>query len=1338
MSYQENILQAVDMVVSQRLHEMSFDKTIVCRVENDENTKKGEYTVSYQAMTMVVYAANPEEEYKKGQDVYVTVPQGDFNLRKIIIGYVSPSEIPTYLYTNPMKYLVKLSDNLIADEAILNSENSSAAAINNSIILRDYSEEGNMPPIKYLCFAADFSTSGTPDYAKKYGIKIIGEGVLKENKTVKEKFEWTFDSTKFQGNPYAFNGLFRQEQLFNIERFSELNNLTIELLDDNFPVTVSNIELVYGYAKEDLTKDNIYDKIILYEENEKDIYSENDKTLILKLQYIKKENENITIEPVADGDVTWYVYYVGAEDQGIGRNWGVLQDITSNQLDLTGEQYNLKLNNNDTIKINLPDPEMKSLQIIAKYKDLVSNNLVFLEENEKDLQSALTGSGIELVSDKTNFLYNGANNELIDNQNKGTITAKLTGAAIWLEGMAVTWKIPKKGSMFTEPEGDEVDKTSDNDYYIINHKVKHKTDPTLTFKVQDNYILGATNNVIKCEAIYPDYGAVYDSISIGFDIKGTAGTEYTFKIEIENEYDHMPWGYFADTEQAATIKATAVFLDPSGKEVTEGFSYDNVSWSFASEYINPTSDYSFFAPKTGTGKEFVFQLNKENFQNGDRRKNYHGILKAKFLQSYTVNENGNKVQFETYCPIVVNLRPGLTGYSGASQVLYDFQGGNPQYSQDVYDIIGVKLDNIDNFKIYQKDEDNPIIKLKDNKLYPSSLMPSGNLPKATVTKGGYQSGSYHQILIPLLIMRNSYTSDLLNSWNEDDLVIDNNNNKNYILTRMIGAGTKNSQNQFSGVFMGAVGSETNNDATTGLYGYKDGTLRFKFTEKGEGYIGTGDDNHIEFADGKFEIKTKKFTLDSTKLYLSGDTTNKNGYYFNLGNKLTFDGSNLNIVGSGTFTGSITASSGKIDNLIIAPNHYIYVPSTKDVNTNVLTSYGFGFMGNGGSTGTNPVFYAGYDITKNSAGTPYPSGAQAWREHTAFSIAYNGSFNAGRTTKNTALFHYNAVKNAIYIRDINGNTVFSVETDPSKITFNAPITGYVSQSAFDTYKNDVTANYALKTSITGANIVGWGINSSKFYISSNNGEVFSVTSSGLTVKGHIEASSGTFKGTLQAGSILGNDTNGVKCTIKDGKWVLGGLSTNSNGEAYTQLIIGKSSIQLKNIPTTPGSGGNSIISVSENRIELHGGSSSILMGYYLNGNLTGTWYYENKEIATDGSGSDYRIKHDINPLSQKYSTFFDQLEPISFIYNQNNKFNYGTSQRVHLGFIANNVEKALVNSNLTNQDFAGLVIQDMGTEEETYFLRYYEFVPLNTWQIQKLKIRVAELETELAEIKEKLQ
>ena len=39
------------------------------------------------------------------------------------------------------------------------------------------------------------------------------------------------------------------------------------------------------------------------------------------------------------------------------------------------------------------------------------------------------------------------------------------------------------------------------------------------------------------------------------------------------------------------------------------------------------------------------------------------------------------------------------------------------------------------------------------------------------------------------------------------------------------------------------------------------------------------------------------------------------------------------------------------------------------------------------------------------------------------------------------------------------------------------------------------------------------------------------------------------------------------------------------------------------------------------------------------------------------------------------------------------------------------------------------------EEDAYMsIRYTEFIPLNTWEIQKLKARVAELEKEIKELK----
>jgi hypothetical protein len=128
---------------------------------------------------------------------------------------------------------------------------------------------------------------------------------------------------------------------------------------------------------------------------------------------------------------------------------------------------------------------------------------------------------------------------------------------------------------------------------------------------------------------------------------------------------------------------------------------------------------------------------------------------------------------------------------------------------------------------------------------------------------------------------------------------------------------------------------------------------------------------------------------------------------------------------------------------------------------------------------------------------------------------------------------------------------------------------------------------------------------------------------------------------------------------------------------------------------------------------------------------GTWIMKGTEEA---STSDKNYKNTIHSLSDKYSTLFDSLKPSTF------KFNDGTSNRFHVGFIAQEVEEAIVNADLTTQDFAGLVIdksinEETNQEEERYYLRYGEFIALNTNEIQKLKQRVISTEKEIVELKQ---
>ena len=91
---------------------------------------------------------------------------------------------------------------------------------------------------------------------------------------------------------------------------------------------------------------------------------------------------------------------------------------------------------------------------------------------------------------------------------------------------------------------------------------------------------------------------------------------------------------------------------------------------------------------------------------------------------------------------------------------------------------------------------------------------------------------------------------------------------------------------------------------------------------------------------------------------------------------------------------------------------------------------------------------------------------------------------------------------------------------------------------------------------------------------------------------------------------------------------------------------------------------------------------------------------------------------------KLNGLLDKLEPCTF------RFRDGTSGRSHAGFIAQDVEEALEELGLTTADFAGLVKSPREDGGYDYFLRYNEFIPINTWEIQKLKARVAELEARL--------
>ena len=155
-----------------------------------------------------------------------------------------------------------------------------------------------------------------------------------------------------------------------------------------------------------------------------------------------------------------------------------------------------------------------------------------------------------------------------------------------------------------------------------------------------------------------------------------------------------------------------------------------------------------------------------------------------------------------------------------------------------------------------------------------------------------------------------------------------------------------------------------------------------------------------------------------------------------------------------------------------------------------------------------------------------------------------------------------------------------------------------------------------------------------------------------------------------------------------------------------------------IRSTVDSAGNTTYLLSDGGIKI----TTLTSGY-----LNGTWYLNNSSIAAT---SDENKKNTIVEIDEKYNVFFDNIGCYTFKYNE------GTSGRLHCGFISQRIKNSLDIANISTEDFAGVVTEYNNDGTEDWYVRYEEFIALNTWQIQKLKTRVAELENRLAALEER--
>lgn len=125
-----------------------------------------------------------------------------------------------------------------------------------------------------------------------------------------------------------------------------------------------------------------------------------------------------------------------------------------------------------------------------------------------------------------------------------------------------------------------------------------------------------------------------------------------------------------------------------------------------------------------------------------------------------------------------------------------------------------------------------------------------------------------------------------------------------------------------------------------------------------------------------------------------------------------------------------------------------------------------------------------------------------------------------------------------------------------------------------------------------------------------------------------------------------------------------------------------------------------------------------------GKLSGTWQGTSGYVLT----SDEREKHDIEDLDDRYEELISSLRPVRF------KYDNGTSDRYHTGFIAQELEEALASCGISQKEAAAIVTFEEETEEgektETKGIRYEELIAVLWAKVRKQDAGLQELKNRL--------
>ena len=107
----KKLFDAMDIIAAQQVKNLQFDKTVKCSITDDSKSEQGEYTVTDGSSTFKAYSESTK--YSNGASVYVNIPNGDYNNKKLITGRYDQDR-KDYNTNDPEKSYIDITQNLIS------------------------------------------------------------------------------------------------------------------------------------------------------------------------------------------------------------------------------------------------------------------------------------------------------------------------------------------------------------------------------------------------------------------------------------------------------------------------------------------------------------------------------------------------------------------------------------------------------------------------------------------------------------------------------------------------------------------------------------------------------------------------------------------------------------------------------------------------------------------------------------------------------------------------------------------------------------------------------------------------------------------------------------------------------------------------------------------------------------------------------------------------------------------------------------------------------------------------------------------------------------------------